>query len=273
MMTTMMLKRSPMPRLARRGNPGAGKPAGFTLIELLVVIAIIAILAAMLLPALAKAKDKAVRAKCMSNVKQLCIATFIYAQDNKDRCPDSMAGQYWPWDVPRAARDLMMASGASRGVFYDPGFPEQNVDAAWDYAGGAYSVTGYAYAWQNTPSLASTNQNKYVYPTAIQIGPISVTPRAVERELVTCIVMSKPGQRSTSASARATYQWSDITGGLYWPPGMLFKHRTSHMNRQQPSGSNVGMLDGHVEWRKWSLDMVPRTVDSVNGVQIPVFWW
>jgi prepilin-type N-terminal cleavage/methylation domain-containing protein len=64
--------------------PASRPRAGFTLIELLVVIAIIAILAAMLLPVLGKAKEAAKSTQCISNLHQICLATKSYANDNKD---------------------------------------------------------------------------------------------------------------------------------------------------------------------------------------------
>jgi prepilin-type N-terminal cleavage/methylation domain-containing protein len=73
-----------------------GRTPGFTLIELLVVIAIIAILAAMLLPALGKAKQKTQGVYCMNNNKQMVLANFMYQADNKDSFPMAMHGGFIP---------------------------------------------------------------------------------------------------------------------------------------------------------------------------------
>ena len=97
----------------KRTHPGSRRlPAriGFTLIELLVVIAIIAILAAMLLPTLAKAKEKAKRAQCIGGLKQILLSTQMYVHDFNDTMPYTS----WSSGTLRRNKSTMISSPLRR---------------------------------------------------------------------------------------------------------------------------------------------------------------
>src|SRR5439155_11257537 len=86
------------PPSRRRKETGMARAMGFTLIELLVVTAIIAILAALLFPVFAQARDKARQATCLSNLKQVGSALYIYTQDYDERMPYCYGfGRAWVW--------------------------------------------------------------------------------------------------------------------------------------------------------------------------------
>ncbi len=103
------------PTTAPRASPARPRWHGFTLIELLVVIAIIAILAALLLPALARAKESARSVQCLNHLRQISLATRLYAEENEDLFPRSQhsafANRQLPWE--RALAPLLGASGGA----------------------------------------------------------------------------------------------------------------------------------------------------------------
>jgi len=242
------------------------------LIELLVTIAIIAVLAALLLPALAGAKERARRIKCLNNLRQFNMGLIMYGHDNHDRLPE-MVGGLWAWDLPYSVADKLLQAGLTRDIMYDPGFAEMNQDGLWDFAPGyvrpdgtpgPYRVIGYAMTFPGTASVTQTNQNLTINPTPIPVTNSDIVypaPDPTERVIVAGALISAPGEND--ATLRGTYQYADIIGGFAPLP-----HRCAHLTGKMPAGDNVAMMDGSARWRAFSV-MMPRT----DSIDTPVFWW
>jgi len=151
-------------------SPNSPRKA-FTLIELLVVIAIIAILAAMLLPALASAKERAKRINCMSNLKQNDLAGQMYANDNQNFLPPmqvTVPGTTttiqggWPWDVPGFTITNMAPYGFTRNTLYCPSITDENQDNEWNYGLPNFRVTGYAFSTYGSDKISNPVNTAYV---------------------------------------------------------------------------------------------------------------
>jgi len=242
---------------------------GFTLIELLVVIAIIAILAAMLLPALSSAKERAKRISCASNLKQNAVASLMYANESRDSLPpmavsinstdDTHGG--WPWDVPGVTVTNMASYGFSRHSLFCTSVKDQDQDNEWNYGLPSFRVTGYAFSTHGSDLLGG---NKVLSAYVVQKTTTKLVYNNQPVALVDTIFIADPNISQTSGGKT---NWMGITGGANDPQGKPIKYDAPHRKGVSPLGGNVAAVDGHVEFRALR-NMLPRSQDTAC-----TFWW
>jgi len=214
---------------------------GFTLIELLVVIAIIAILAAMLLPALSRAKGKAQRMKCLNNLKQLQLCWMMYPDENNDFCPPNGPGLdvrmkdvpgYEAWIYGDVQVDIS-TTNIEQGVLYK------------------YNKSAAIYVCPDDKFEIVRGGNRY--PTTRSYSMVNHMPPASRK--FSSIVDPKPAkalvfmEEQENITGRTFLNFiNDGNIGLRNYPQLDWGDLPG---RRHDNGLVVSMADGHVEYWKW----------------------
>lgn len=161
--------------------PGRRRLRAFTLVELLVVIAIIAILAAMLLPAVSKGKGQATKISCLNNLKQLGLAMQIYVDDNHGFYPPRPRFNFWPSRIYPGYRDLRLlicpndgpnpqSWGTTNPLYPADAMPRSYIYNAWnDYMTNVLSADDMAAYMAGTYEGPTAKETAFKRPTDLAV--------------------------------------------------------------------------------------------------------